>query len=121
MCPPDRGNSTTKGNRWLGEMLTECAWAAAAAATPPCRRSTGGWPDASASRKTAIAVGHSILVIAWHLLANDGDYAELGGDYFARRDADRARQRAVAQLQALGYHVTLQPLAARHGRILLSG
>jgi transposase len=51
-------------------------------------------------------------VIAWYLLANDCDYQDLGGDYFVRRDADRARQRAVAQLQALGYRVTLQPLAA---------
>jgi hypothetical protein len=50
--------------------------------------------------------------IAWHLLANDCDYADLGGDYFVRRDRDRARQRAVAQLQALGYQVTLEPLAA---------
>jgi transposase len=46
-------------------------------------------------------------VIAWHLLANDCDYADLGGDCFTRRDSDRARQRAVAQLQALGYQVTL--------------
>src|SRR5215218_2738819 len=41
------------------------------------------------------------------LLTVDCDYADLGGDYFVRRDADRARQRAVAQLQALGYQVTL--------------
>jgi len=53
-----------------------------------------------------------MLVIAWHLLARDCDYQDLGGDYFARRDTDRARQRAVAQLQALGYRVTLQPAAA---------
>jgi len=51
-------------------------------------------------------------VIAWHLLANDCDYADLGGDFFVRRDSDRARQRAVGQLQALGYRVTLEPLAA---------
>ena len=63
-------------------------------------------------KKAAMDVGHSILVIAWHLLTDDCDYADLGGDYFVRRDADRARQRAVAQLQALGYQVTLQPLAA---------
>jgi hypothetical protein len=37
-----------------------------------------------------MAVGHSILVIAWHLLSDDCDYADLGGDYFVRRDADRA-------------------------------
>jgi transposase len=50
-------------------------------------------------------------VIAWHLLAGDCDDADLGGDFFIRRDSDRARQRAVAQLQALGYRVTLEPLA----------
>jgi hypothetical protein len=47
------------------------------------RPSSGGWPVASASRKAAGAVGHSILVIAWHLLANDCDYADLGGGFFA--------------------------------------
>jgi hypothetical protein len=45
-------------------------------------------------------------------LANDCDYADLGGDFFAHRYSDRARQRAVAQLQAFGYQVTLEPLAA---------
>jgi hypothetical protein len=57
-------------------------------------------------------LGTQVLVIAWHLLAGECDDADLGGDFFARRDSDRARQRAVAQLQALGYQVTLQPLAA---------
>ena len=57
-------------------------------------------------------MGHSILVIASHLLANNCDYQDLGGDYFVRRDTDRQRQRAVAQLQALGYRVALQPAAA---------
>ena len=57
-------------------------------------------------------MGHSILVIAWHLLTEDCDYQDLGGDYFVRRDTDRQRQRAVAQLQALGYQVTLEPVAA---------
>ena len=83
-----------------------------AAATATCRPSTGGWPGGSASRKAAVAVGHSILVIAWHLLANDCNYQDLGSEDFVRRDTDRARQRAVAQLQALGYRVVLQPLAA---------
>jgi transposase len=57
-------------------------------------------------------VGHSILVIAWYLLTNDCDYADLGGEDFTRRDTQRQRQRAVAQLQALGYRVVLQPVAA---------
>jgi transposase len=107
-----RSGKSTKGNRWLGEVLTECAWAAAR--TRDTYLAVQFWRLARriGKKKAAMAVGHSILVITWHLLSADRDYQDLGGDYFVRRDADRARQRAVAQLQALGYCVTLQPLAA---------
>jgi transposase len=53
-----------------------------------------------------------IFCAARRHLTDDCDYADLGGNYFIRRDADRARQRAVAQLQALGYQVILEHLAA---------
>jgi len=57
-------------------------------------------------------VGHSILVSAWHLLSNDCDYEDLGGDYFAHRNDAEARKRyLVRQLQALGHRVTLEPAA----------
>jgi hypothetical protein len=63
-------------------------------------------------KKAAVAVGHSILVIAWYLVTNDADYLDLGGDDFVKRDAERARSRAISQLEALGYRVTLEPIAA---------
>ena len=48
-------------------------------------------------KKAAIAVGHSILVICWHLLTNDCDYDDLGGDYFQRRaNPDRQRDHLIA-------------------------
>jgi transposase len=107
-----RSATTNKGNRWLGEILVECAWAAAR--TRDTYLSAQFWRLARriGKKKAAVAVGHSILVIAWHLLTNDCDYDDLGGDWFVKRDADRQRQRAVAQLQALGYQVTLEPVAA---------
>jgi transposase len=107
-----RSGRPTKGNRWLGEVLTECAWAAARSRDTYLSAQFWRLARRIGKKKAAMAVGHSILVIAWHLLTDDCDYADLGGDYFVRRDADRARQRAVAQLQALGYQVTLEPLAA---------
>jgi transposase len=107
-----RSGKPTKGNRWLGEVLIECAWAAARSRDTYLSAQYWRLARRIGKKKAASAVGHSILVIAWHLLANDCDYQDLGGDYFVRRDADRARQRAVAQLQTLGYRVTLQPLAA---------
>jgi transposase len=104
-----RSGKTTKGNRWLGEVLTECAWAAARSRDSYLSAQFWRLARRIGKKKAAMAVGHSILVIAWHLLTDDCDYQDLGGDYFVRRDADRARQRAVAQLQALGYQVTLEP------------
>jgi transposase len=107
-----RSGKPTKGNRWLGEVLIECAWAAAH--TRETYLAAQFWRLARriGRKKAAGAVGHSILVIAWHLLSDDCDYQDLGGDYFVRRDTERQRQRAVAQLQALGYRVVLEPAAA---------
>jgi hypothetical protein len=39
-------------------------------------------------------------------------YADPGGDYIARRDPERQTKRLIAQLQALGHHVTLHKAAA---------
>ena len=62
-------------------------------------------------KQAAVAVGHSILVICWHLLSNDADYNGLGGDYFTRRNPDRQRDRLITQLHNLGYRVTLDKVA----------
>jgi transposase len=107
-----RSGKPTRGNRWLGEVLIECAWAAARSRDTYLSAQYWRLARRIGKKKAAVAVGHSILVIAWHLLADDCDYQDLGGDYFIRRDTDRARQRAVAQLQALGYRVVLEPAAA---------
>ena len=102
----------TKGNRWLREILVECAWAASH--TRDTYLAAQFWRLARrlGKKRAAVAVGHSILVIAWHLLTDQCDYQDLGGDYFAQRDGDRQRQRLVSQLQALGFRVTLDPIAA---------
>jgi transposase len=107
-----RSGTPTKGNRWLGEVLIECAWAAAH--TRDTYLAAQFWRLARriGSKKAAGAVGHSILVICWYLLSNDCDYHDLGGDWFARRaDHDRRKTHLVKQLQALGYSVSLQPAA----------
>ena len=64
-------------------------------------------------KKAAVAVSHSILVICWHLLSNNCDYSDLGGDFYTHRiNPDRRRDHLIQQLQALGYGVTLTNLAA---------
>jgi transposase len=107
-----RSGTTNHGNRWLGEILNQCAWAAAH--SRDTYLATQFWRLARriGKKKAAVAVGHSILVIAWHLLSRGCDYQDLGGDWFARSsDPERRKLRLVKQLQELGYAVTLRPAA----------
>jgi transposase len=64
-------------------------------------------------KKAIVAVSRSILLIVWHLLADpDARYADLGSDHYARRVNTEAKKRShIRQLEALGYHVTLEPAA----------
>ena len=117
------GNNITGGKRRLGQDHQRQRLARATSSTsapgPPPAPAT---PTSSAQfwrlarrigkKKAAVAVGHSILVICWHLLTNDCDYDDLGGDYFTRRtDPDRQRDHLINQLHDLGYRVTLEKTA----------
>jgi hypothetical protein len=60
--------------------------------------------------KAIVAVERAMLVAAWHMLTNSEFYRDPGADYYTRRDPAKTKARALKQLQALGYDVTLQPL-----------
>ncbi|WP_262287396.1 hypothetical protein [Micromonospora sp. MA102] len=68
-------------------------------------------------RQDVLVVGHAppavVLVIVWHLLANNQTYTDLGADYYTHRDNPEARKhRLLRQLHDLGYQADLTPLAA---------
>jgi transposase len=63
--------------------------------------------------RAVVAVGHSILTAAWHMLNTGETYRDLGGDYFQRRDPERTTRRLVTQLERLGHIVTLEPAPAQ--------
>ena len=46
------------------------------------------------------------------MLTDDVDYHDLGGDYFARLDPERAMHRIVRQANALGFTVRFDPIQA---------
>lgn len=61
--------------------------------------------------RALVAVEHAMVVAAWHMLTHGEFYREPGPDYFTRRVPAKVQARAVAQLESLGYKVTLEPLA----------
>ena len=54
-----------------------------------------------------MAVAHSILVIAYHILSRQEPYRELGGNYFDERKRESVANRQLRCVEKLGYQVTL--------------
>jgi transposase len=107
-----KSGKTTKGNQWLGEILYDCATAAKNTKHTYLAAQYWRLRRRMNHRKAATAVAHSILVACWHMLTNDCDYHDLGGDWFTRRtDTDKHRDHLIRQLHDLGYGVALTKAA----------
>src|ERR1019366_356862 len=65
-----------------------------------------GWVN----MKTIVAVEHSILTAVWHMLTDNVDYHDIGGDYFTKQDPERAMRRIIRQANALGLTVRFDPI-----------
>jgi transposase len=104
--------STGHGNRYLARILGEAAVIAGRTDTflgERYRRIA----KRRGKKRAIVAVGRSILVIVWHLLATeDATFTDLGPDHFTKHlNPDRQKRNHIRQLEALGYTVTLTPAA----------
>jgi transposase len=107
-----RSGHTRPGSRWLRQALTEAAWAVA--------RSKGNYFSSHHAQiagrrgktKALGATRHDILVAYYHIINDHVPFEELGADWLARRySVEHRTNRLVRQLEALGHHVTLQPVS----------
>jgi transposase len=108
-----KGNgSTGHGNRYLAAILGEAAISAGRTNTFLGQRYRR-IARRRGKKRALVAVGRSILVIVWHLLANDdARFTDLGADHFTRHvNPDTKKRSHIRQLEALGYTVTLTPAA----------
>lgn len=118
MCPGNnesagkrRSGRITKGNRWLKRILVQAAWAAS--------HTTGTYLAAQYRRlakrrgrkRALVAVGHTLLVIIYHVLKRGTTYAELGADFLDRLAPERLTRQLIKRLESLRHKVTLEPAA----------
>lgn len=119
MCPGNHESAgkrqsgrRRKGSTWLRAVLTEAGWAAARTKDNYLSAQYHQIARRRGKKRACIAVGHSILRIAYHLLRNpDVNYKDLGPDYFDQKHKDRLTKHLLRRLTKLGYHVSLQPAA----------
>jgi transposase len=101
--------TTRKGNRWLKPLLAECGWGAGRARGTYLGAQYARIGHRRGKKKAAMAVGHSILVAAYHILRDGTDYRDLGADHFDRLASERLTRHYLHRLEQLGHTVTLAP------------
>jgi len=118
MCPGNHESAgkrlsgkTRKGNPYARRLLIQAAHAAGKSKNTYLGAQYRRLANRKGSKKAAVAVGHSILVIIYHLLRDHSSYHDLGGNYFDERDRQVVQKQLIRRLERMGYQVELQPLA----------
>jgi transposase len=104
-----KSGRTTKGSRWLRQVLTQAAWAASHTKGTYLAAQFRRLAARRGKKRALVAVGHTLLVIIYHLLKGGGTYQELGGDFLERLEPERLTRQLVRRLEKLGHQVTLKP------------
>ena len=108
----NRSGKITPGNRHLKAALVQAAHAASRTRDNYLAAHFRRLAARRGKKRAAVAVAHSILVIAYHMLRNGTEYRDLGGDYFDRRNKAQLQRNLVKRLEGLGLQVKLEPAVA---------
>jgi transposase len=116
MCPGNHESAgkrlsgkTRKGSQWLRTALIEAAHAAS-----HCKESylSAHYHHIAAHRgkkRAVVALGHTLLVSIYHMIAEEKEYEELGAGYLDQLGYQAKEKRLVQQLKKLGFEVSLIP------------
>ena len=108
----NRSDIITPGNRHLKSALVLAAHAASRTKDNYLAAQFRRLVARRGNKRAAIAVAHSMLVIAYHMLRDGSEYRDLGRDYFDKRNKVRLQHNLVKRLEGLGLKVSLEPAAA---------
>jgi len=97
-----------KGNPWVRRILCQAAWAASHTKDTYLSAQYRRLAARRGKKRAIIAVGHTILVIAYYLIARGERYRELGGGYFDQIHSEGLKRHLVKRLEGLGHKVTLE-------------
>lgn len=106
----NRSSRTNKANRYLKTALVQAAMAAGRSKDNYLSAQFGRLAARRGKKRAAVAVAHSILVIAYHIIKNGTQYVDLGGNYFDERKQEIVQKQLIRRLEKLGLKVTVEPL-----------
>lgn len=109
-----KSGRTTHGDKWLKATLVEAAWAASKTKGSYLKSRYHRLASRRGKKRAALAVGHTILITAYHIIKEQCVYIELGAEFFDRLNEQHLLNRLTKRIAALGYKVDIEklPLAA---------
>jgi transposase len=96
-----------QGSQWLRAGLTQAAHAAAHQKNNYLAAHYHRLAGRRGKKRATMAVAHSILVIAYHIIQRRQPYQDLGSNYFDERQKASTANRLTRRLQKLGYQVVI--------------
>src|SRR3972149_9608459 len=114
--PVKKSARTTSGDIWIKVVLVQCAFAASRTKNTYLRDKYHRLAGRRGKKKAVVAIGHKILVMAYHILKDNVGYKELGADYLDKRNKDRVKMYHMTKLIQLGFNVSLEAQEAE-GRV----
>src|SRR5258707_499970 len=100
-----------QGSQWLRAGLTQAAHAAAHQKNNYLAAHYHRLAGRRGKKRATMAVAHSILVIAYHIIQDRKPYQDLGSNYFDERQKTFTANRLTRRLEKLGYRVLITPPA----------
>jgi len=101
---------TKPGNQALKTILSQAAWAASRTKNTYLSAQYRQLVRRRGKKRAIIAVAHSIIISAYHMLSRHQVYRDLGDNYFDERKKAAVVNRLSRRLSKLGYSVRLEPL-----------
>jgi len=102
-----KSTKTRPGNRYLKGALGTAAMAAARSKNTYLGARYRRLSTRTGKAKAIVAIEHTMLIVIWNMAQTGALYDDLGADYYTRLRPDRTKKRAIGQLEAMGYTVTL--------------
>jgi len=103
-----RSGKTPPGNRYLRKGLVQGARGASRKKNTYLKSKYHRIAARRGKKKATVAVGHSILVSAFHMLSRNEPYRDLGADYFDQFKRERIANHLVRRLEKLGFQVLIE-------------
>jgi len=106
-----RSTRIRPGAPWLKATLIQAAWAAVRVKNSYLRAQFLRLRSRRGPMKAIVAVAASMLTAAYHILARQQPYADLGPQHFDQRDRAKIAKRLIRRLEDLGLQVDVRPAA----------